>query len=59
MREKKPANYAADNVACGKGDVDVERLEFRKPCRLEKNNRVAKEGIAAEDLGGPNYTVLY
>lgn len=58
MGEQKPANYAADNVACGKGDVDVERLEFRKPCRSEKDNRVAKEGIAAKDLGGPDYAVL-
>lgn len=58
MWEQKPANYATDNIACGKGDVDVERLDFRKPRRPEKNDRVAKNGIAAENLGGPNYAVL-
>lgn len=58
MGEQKPANYAANNVACGKGYVDVERLDFRKPRRLEKDDRVAKEGIAAKNLGGPDYAVL-
>lgn len=58
MGKQNPANYAADNVACGKGDIDVERLEFGKPRRPEKDDRVAKDGIAAEDLGGPYYAVL-
>lgn len=58
MGEQKPANYATDNVACGKGNVDVERLDFRKSRRSEKDDRVAKEGIAAKDLGGPYYAVL-
>jgi hypothetical protein len=58
MREKKPADDTADNVACRKGDVDVKRLDLRKPCRFEKDNRVAEEGVAAEDLGGPDDAVL-
>lgn len=58
MREQKPANYATDNVTCGKGDVDVERLDFRKPRSSEKDDRVAKDGIAAKYLGGPDYAVL-
>jgi hypothetical protein len=58
VREQKPANDAADNVACGKGNVDVKRLEFRKARRFEKDDRVAEDGIAAEDLGGPNDAVL-
>lgn len=58
MGKQKPANYAADNVACGQGDVDIERLDFRKPCRSEKDDRVAKDGIAAKNLGGPDHTVL-
>lgn len=58
MGKQKPANYAADNVACGKGDVDVERLDFRKTRSAEKEDRVAKDGIAAKDLGGPDNAVL-
>ena len=58
MREQKPANDAADNVACRKGNIDVERLEFRKSRCFEKDNRVAKDGVAAEYLGGPDDAVL-
>lgn len=58
MREKKPANDTADNVACRKGDVDVKRLDLRKPCCFEKDNRVAEEGVAAEDLGSPDDAIL-
>ena len=58
MREQKPANDAADNVACRKRNIDVERLEFRKARSFEKDDRVAKDGVAAEDLGGPDDAVL-
>lgn len=58
MGEQKPANHAANNVACGKGYVDVERLDFRKSRSSEKDDRVAKDGITAKDLGGPDYAVL-
>jgi hypothetical protein len=56
--EHKPAKDAADNVACGKRNVDVECLEFREACSFEKNDREAENCIATENLGGPNDTVL-
>lgn len=58
MREQKAANNAANNVAGGKGNIDVERLKFRKACGFEKDDRVAENGVATKDLGSPNDAVL-
>ena len=58
VREQKPANNAADNVTCRKGNVYVKRLEFSKSCGFKKHNRVAENGIATKDLGGPDDAIL-
>lgn len=58
VREEKPADDAADDVACGKGDVDIEGLQLRKPSRFEKNDRVPEDGIAAEGLSRPDDAIL-
>ena len=59
VREQKPADDATDNVTRGKGNVDVECLEFRKASCFEKDDRESKNGVAAKDLGSPNNTVLH
>jgi hypothetical protein len=56
--EHKPAKDAADDVACGQRNVDVECLEFREACCFKENDREAENGIATENLGGPNDTIL-
>jgi hypothetical protein len=38
VREKKPANDAANNVTSGKRNVDVERLDLREACGLEEDD---------------------
>jgi len=58
MREEKPADDATDDVASGEGDVDIKGLKLRKARRFEEDDRVAKDGVAAKNLGGPNDTVL-
>ena len=58
MGEEEPADDAADNVAGGQRNVDIECLDFGEPCRLKEDHRVAQDGVAAEDLSGPNDTVL-
>ena len=58
MGEKKPAYDATNNVTSRQGDIDVKCLQFSQPCRLEENDRVAKNGIATEDLSSPDYAIL-
>lgn len=58
VREEKPADDAADDIACGKGDVDIEGLQFGKPSGFEKDDRVTEDGIAAEGLSRPDDTIL-
>jgi hypothetical protein len=58
VREEKPADDAADDVACRKGDVDIEGLQFAKPSGFEKDDRVTEDGIAAEGLSRPDDAIL-
>jgi hypothetical protein len=58
VREEKPADDSTDDVACRKGDVDIECLQFRKSSSFEKDDRVAEDGIAAEGLSRPDDTIL-
>jgi len=58
VREEEPADDAADDVACREGDVDVEGLGLAEAGGLEEDDRVAEDGVAAEDLGGPDDAVL-
>jgi hypothetical protein len=58
MREKKAANNTTNNVACGKGNIDVECLEFGKASCFEKDDRISKDCISAKDLCRPDYAVL-
>jgi hypothetical protein len=38
VREEKPADDAADDVACRKGDVDIEGLQFAKSSSFEEDD---------------------
>jgi len=38
VREEKPANDATDNVASGKGDVDIECLDFAETGGFKKDD---------------------
>lgn len=58
VREEEPADDAADDVAGGEGDVDVEGLDLAEAGGLEEDDRVAEDSVAAENLGGPDDTVL-
>ena len=58
MREKEPAEDTTDDVASGKRDVEVERLDFGETSCLEEDDGVGDQGVAAEDLSGPDDTVL-
>ena len=58
MGKQKPANDATNNVAGGERDIDVEGLSLRESCRLKENNGIPKDGVAAEDLSGPDNTIL-
>ena len=58
MREKEPANNTTDDVASRKRDIDVKSLELGKARSFEKDNRVAEDGVPAEDLGGPDNAIL-
>lgn len=58
MWEEEPTDDAADNVACGKGDVKVEGLDLREAGRLEENDGVTENGVAAKDLSCPDDAVL-
>lgn len=58
MREKKPTNDTADNVAGRKGNIEIERLDFGETGRLQKRDGVSNQGVSTEDLGCPNNTVL-
>lgn len=58
MRKEKATDDATNNVACGKGNIDVECLKFGKPRRLEKDDRVSKNRVSAEDLCRPDYAIL-
>lgn len=58
VREQKPADDTADDVARRKGYIDIKCLDFCEACSFEEDNRVAKDGISAEDLGRPDNTVL-
>lgn len=57
-RKQQPAKHDTHDVACRKGDVDVERLHFGEPCILEEDNTVAKDSVTTQDLCGPDDTVL-
>ena len=58
MRKEKPADYSADNVARRERDVDIKGLELSETCRLEENDRITKDGIAAKNLSGPDDAIL-
>ena len=47
MGEQKPANDTADNVACGKRNIDVKSLEFSESCCFEELHGVTKDGVTA------------
>lgn len=59
MGKQKPADNTADDVARRQRDVDVESLDFREPGLLKEQHRVTEDGITAQDLCGPNDTVLF
>jgi hypothetical protein len=44
--EEQPADDAADDVAGGEGDIDVEGLEFGEAGGFEEDDGVAEDGIA-------------
>ena len=58
MRKEEPADDATDYVAGGEGDVEVEGLDLGESSGLEEDNGVAENGVAAEDLRGPDNAVL-
>lgn len=58
MREEEPADDPTDDVARGERDVEVEGLDLGEAGGLEEDDRVAENGVAAEDLGGPDDAVL-
>lgn len=58
MREKEPTDNTTDDVACREGDVHVEGLKLGEACCFEEGNGVAEDGIATQDLGCPDDTIL-
>ena len=58
MTLTEPGNDTADDVAARQANVDVERVDLRKTCGLEKEHGKAENAIAAEDLCRPDHTVL-
>lgn len=58
MGEESPADHAANDVTCGKSNVDVEGLEFGEASSLEEDNGESENGIAAKNLSGPDDGIL-
>lgn len=58
MREEKPTDDTANDVARGERDVHVKGLELGKPSGLKENNGVSQNSVTAEDLRSPDHTVL-
>lgn len=58
MREKEPADYAANDVASRKRYVEVEGLNFSEACHFEKLHRISQYSISAQYLRSPYDAVL-
>ena len=58
MGEQEPTDNASYDVASGQRNVDVEGLKFRETRLLEEFHGVAEDGIATQNLSGPDNAIL-